>query len=225
MKQVTAAADLQLPGGRLVKPRSPVDGLQCFVERTSLFSTRPAQAIRCSVTTRTSSQQPWRKMKGLARRQARSADVPARRASVRAGLTRGDTLTLACAVAELRVGRLLHYLPVPTVDSATCNSSQLYRGLLGPGDICAGYTDAERSPCYNDEGAPLLCVSPDGGESGGDEGGEGVWQLQGVLAHHAHCGRAHRPAVFSSVHGAREWVERVVGSRLPSPRQAPAPAR
>lgn len=139
------------------------------------------------------------------------------------------------APGELRVGQLLHYLPVPTVDSTVCNSSQLYRGLLAPGDICAGYTDAERSPCYNDEGAPLLCVSPDeGGSDGGDggagggegDGGEGVWQLQGVLAHHAHCGRAHRPAVFSSVHAARRWVENVVGAPLPAARPSgDAPAR
>lgn len=42
----------------------------------------------------------------------------------------------------------LQYLPVPTIDTAECNSTKHYNGQIDEGKICAGYTDTEKSPCY-----------------------------------------------------------------------------
>ncbi|XP_068086378.1 uncharacterized protein [Anabrus simplex] len=104
---------------------------------------------------------------------------------------------------EINFSQYLHYLPIPTIDLADCNSTKHYAGFITENEICAGYTDAERSPCYNDEGAPLMCIS---------EGG--VWELQGVLSYHSNCGRGYHPSIFSSITAVRSWVEKTVGSRF-----------
>lgn len=44
--------------------------------------------------------------------------------------------------------QVLHYLPVPTIESAFCNSSRHFNGLLPAGAICAGYTGSQKTPCY-----------------------------------------------------------------------------
>ncbi|XP_071443070.1 transmembrane protease serine 5-like [Hetaerina americana] len=104
---------------------------------------------------------------------------------------------------EINFSQYLHYLPVPTIELNECNSTQHYSGFITEDKICAGFTDAMHSPCYNDEGAPLMCVS---------EGG--IWELQGVLSYHSNCGRGYHPSIFSSVTSVREWVRRVVGGRF-----------
>uniref|UniRef100_A0A1V1FNG4 Putative serine protease 69 isoform A n=1 Tax=Reticulitermes speratus TaxID=60591 RepID=A0A1V1FNG4_9NEOP len=104
---------------------------------------------------------------------------------------------------EINFSQYLHYLPVPTIDLRDCNSSKHYAGFITDDEICAGFTDAEKSPCYNDEGAPLMCVS---------EGG--VWELQGVLSYHSNCGQGYHPSIFSSITAVRGWVEKTVGSRF-----------
>ncbi|XP_063223858.1 uncharacterized protein LOC134531825 isoform X2 [Bacillus rossius redtenbacheri] len=107
------------------------------------------------------------------------------------------------APGELNFTPYLNYLPIPTIELDVCNSTKHYSGYIGPSDICAGFLDARKSPCYNDEGAPLMCIS---------EGG--VWELQGVLSFHGNCGRGEHPAIFSSVRSSRGWIERTVGSRF-----------
>ncbi|XP_033607737.1 uncharacterized protein LOC111865478 isoform X2 [Cryptotermes secundus] len=104
---------------------------------------------------------------------------------------------------EINFSQYLHYLPVPTIDLRDCNSTKHYAGFITQDEICAGFTDAEKSPCYNDEGAPLMCVS---------EGG--VWELQGVLSYHSNCGQGYHPSIFSSITAVRGWVEKTVGSRF-----------
>lgn len=42
----------------------------------------------------------------------------------------------------------LHYLPVPMIDTEECNSTKHYNGRISGDQICAGYTDAEKTPCY-----------------------------------------------------------------------------
>ncbi|XP_069682379.1 uncharacterized protein [Periplaneta americana] len=104
---------------------------------------------------------------------------------------------------EINFSRYLHYLPLPTMDLRECNSTKHYAGFITDDEICAGFTDGEKSPCYNDEGAPLMCVS---------EGG--VWELQGVLSYHSNCGRGYHSSIFSSITAVRSWVEKTVGSRF-----------
>ncbi|KAK5645811.1 hypothetical protein RI129_004275 [Pyrocoelia pectoralis] len=99
----------------------------------------------------------------------------------------------------------LHYLPVPTLDIAQCNSSEHYNGRLTKDKICAGYTDSDRTPCYNDEGAPLMCFSET----------SNTWELQGLLSHHANCGRNRHPALYTSVNReTREWIRNTTGMHL-----------
>ena len=96
----------------------------------------------------------------------------------------------------------LHYLPVPTIDNAQCNSTEHYNGRLTNDKICAGYTDSDKTPCYNDEGAPLMCFSEV----------SNTWELHGLLSYHANCGRTHHPALYSSINNeARNWISNVTG--------------
>ncbi|XP_031344981.1 uncharacterized protein LOC116172030 isoform X2 [Photinus pyralis] len=99
----------------------------------------------------------------------------------------------------------LHYLPVPTLETAQCNSSAHYNGRLTTDKICAGYTDSDRTPCYNDEGAPLMCFSEI----------SNTWELQGLLSNHANCGRNRHPALYTSInHDIRGWITNTTGIRL-----------
>ncbi|KAG8238853.1 hypothetical protein J437_LFUL018678 [Ladona fulva] len=107
------------------------------------------------------------------------------------------------APGEINFSQYLHYLPVPTIDLNTCNSTDHYSGFITEDKICAGYRDTIRSPCYNDEGAPLMCVS---------EGG--IWELQGVLSYHSNCGRGYHPSIFSSITAVKDWMKEIVGSRF-----------
>nr|CAD7264850.1 unnamed protein product [Timema shepardi] len=104
---------------------------------------------------------------------------------------------------EINFSQYLHYLPIPTIDLNECNSTKHYSGFVTEDDICAGFTDVDKSPCYNDEGSPLMCISDNG-----------MWELQGVLAHHSNCGRGYHPSIFSSVSAVRSWVETTIGSRF-----------
>jgi hypothetical protein len=51
-------------------------------------------------------------------------------------------------LTEINFSQYLHYLPVPTIDIRDCNSTKHYAGFITQGEICAGFTDAEKSPCY-----------------------------------------------------------------------------
>lgn len=51
-------------------------------------------------------------------------------------------------ILDITTEQHLHYLPVPTIDSAECNSTTHYNGLIQEEHICAGFTDADKSPCY-----------------------------------------------------------------------------
>lgn len=95
----------------------------------------------------------------------------------------------------------LKYLPVPTTDLETCNSTKFYPGLIKKDKICAGYPDTTKSLCSNDEGAPLMCIN-----SGN------AWELRGVLSYHKDCGRGSRPSIFSDVSAVRKWIEETTGT-------------
>lgn len=98
----------------------------------------------------------------------------------------------------------LNYLPVPLTDTNECNSTKHYNGMLGVDKICAGYTDSEKTPCYNDEGAPLMCFS--------DE--VSSWELQGVLSNHDNCGKSNHPAVYTAINNKiKEWIFNTIGRK------------
>ena len=51
-------------------------------------------------------------------------------------------------LTEINFSQYLRYLPVPTIDLNDCNSTKHYAGFITADEICAGFTDAEKSPCY-----------------------------------------------------------------------------
>ncbi|KAJ8673680.1 hypothetical protein QAD02_004942 [Eretmocerus hayati] len=95
---------------------------------------------------------------------------------------------------EVDLQQYLKFLPVPTYDSQECNATSHYAGFITKHNICAGFTDTDKGPCYNDEGAPLMCVSE-----------SGRWEIQGLLSHHSRCSRGH-PAIYSSLAPALSWL-------------------
>ncbi|OAD58043.1 Atrial natriuretic peptide-converting enzyme [Eufriesea mexicana] len=103
---------------------------------------------------------------------------------------------------EVDLQKYLNFLPLPTFDSEKCNATSHYAGFITKDNICAGFTDTDKGPCYNDEGAPLMCSSESGGESA-------RWEIQGLLSHHSRCSRGH-PAIYSSVEPALSWLRNSV---------------
>ncbi|XP_046743440.1 microtubule-associated protein futsch-like [Diprion similis] len=99
---------------------------------------------------------------------------------------------------EVNLQQYLKFLPVPTYDSEECNATSHYAGFITKDNICAGFTDTDKGPCYNDEGAPLMCASE-----------TGRWELQGLLSHHSRCSRGH-PAIYSSLAPALPWLHHSV---------------
>nr|XP_023017097.1 transmembrane protease serine 11E-like [Leptinotarsa decemlineata] len=96
----------------------------------------------------------------------------------------------------------LHYLPVPMIETEDCNSTKHYNGKMNSDKICAGYMDSEKTPCYNDEGAPLMCFSDT----------TALWELHGLLSHHDNCGSNKHPAVYTTVNSnLRLWIANTIG--------------
>lgn len=50
--------------------------------------------------------------------------------------------------AEANKQQYLHYLPVPTIESSECNSTNHYNGQMNKDKICAGFADSDKTPCY-----------------------------------------------------------------------------
>lgn len=63
---------------------------------------------------------------------------------------------------EVDLQKYLNFLPLPTYDIEECNATTHYAGFITKDNICAGFTDTNKGPCYNDEGAPLMCESGGG---------------------------------------------------------------
>ncbi|XP_043273195.1 mucin-12-like isoform X2 [Venturia canescens] len=99
---------------------------------------------------------------------------------------------------EVNLKQYLKFLPVPTYASEECNATSHYAGFITKDNICAGYTDADKGSCYNDEGAPLMCATENG-----------RWEIQGLLSHHSRCSRVH-PAIYSSLSPALSWLRNSV---------------
>ncbi|XP_011631207.1 uncharacterized protein LOC105423231 isoform X1 [Pogonomyrmex barbatus] len=98
---------------------------------------------------------------------------------------------------EMNLQQYLKFLSVPTDDSDRCNATSHYADFLTEHDICA-----DKSPCYNDEGAPLMCASE-------SQGSSERWEIQGLLSHHSRCSRGH-PAIYSSLEPALSWLRETV---------------
>lgn len=49
---------------------------------------------------------------------------------------------------EVDLQQYLKFLPVPTYDSEECNATSHYAGFITKHNICAGFTDTDKGPCY-----------------------------------------------------------------------------
>ncbi|KAK6644833.1 hypothetical protein RUM43_001106 [Polyplax serrata] len=102
---------------------------------------------------------------------------------------------------DKNIRQQLQYLPVPTMNLTDCNSTEHYSGFITDDKICAGYNVAEKSLCYNEEGAPLMCVND-----------RGEWELQGTMSYHSNCGRGSHPSIFNNITPALDWIKQTIGN-------------
>ena len=49
---------------------------------------------------------------------------------------------------EVDLQKYLNFLPLPTLDSEKCNATSHYAGFITKDNICAGFTDTNKGPCY-----------------------------------------------------------------------------
>lgn len=52
------------------------------------------------------------------------------------------------ANGEVDLQKYLNFLPLPTLDSEKCNATSHYAGFITKDNICAGFTDTNKGPCY-----------------------------------------------------------------------------
>lgn len=49
---------------------------------------------------------------------------------------------------EVDLQKYLNFLPLPTYDIEECNATTHYAGFITKDNICAGFTDTNKGPCY-----------------------------------------------------------------------------
>ncbi|XP_072467173.1 transmembrane protease serine 5 [Notamacropus eugenii] len=88
---------------------------------------------------------------------------------------------------------------VPLISSQLCNSSCMYKGMITPQMLCAGYLDGRTDACQGDSGGPLVCLD------------RGIWRLVGVVSWGWDCGKRHRPGVYTKVAAFLDWIHHQIG--------------
>lgn len=95
------------------------------------------------------------------------------------------------------INKQLRHLEMKIVDQETCNGTEHYRGKLSQQMACA--INKHSQPCFNDEGAPLMCHDP----------GHGRWYLAGVLTTQS-CDSQKHPAIFADTYSMLEWIQNTI---------------
>ena len=99
---------------------------------------------------------------------------------------------------------VLHHAVVPLVSRDTCNAPLSYDGLIGDGQLCAGFPEGGVDSCIGDSGGPLFV----------DTGGR-VEQV-GVVSYGRDCAQPLFYGIYSSVPAYRSWVGQYVELAPPS---------
>ena len=86
----------------------------------------------------------------------------------------------------------------PAVDSARCNSPDMYNGRVSTTAMCAGYEEGGRGNCFGDSGGPLVTKT------------NGRWNQVGIVSWGEPCALAMFPTVYAEVSQIVEWLEQIV---------------
>ena len=99
---------------------------------------------------------------------------------------------------------VLHHAVVPLVSRDACNAPFSYDGLVGDGQLCAGFPEGGVDSCVGDSGGPLFV----------DTGGR-IEQV-GVVSYGRDCAQPLSYGIYSSVPAYRSWVGQYVALAAPS---------
>ncbi|XP_043238245.1 uncharacterized protein LOC122389858 [Amphibalanus amphitrite] len=97
---------------------------------------------------------------------------------------------------------VLHGVVVPVISDTLCAARELYGARFAAGRmLCAGHLAGGADSCQGDSGGPLVCP-----------GGDGRWQLAGIVSFGEGCGAALKPGVYTRVDHYVPWIRAVAQS-------------
>lgn len=85
---------------------------------------------------------------------------------------------------------------VRRLDNDTCNSPQMYDGIITETMLCAGYRIGEKDSCQGDSGGPLIAANQKGG-----------MVLFGIVSWGEGCAVENRPGVYTRVAAFDSWID------------------
>jgi trypsin len=102
-------------------------------------------------------------------------------------------------VDETTTPDLLQQFISPVIDTSRCNGTEMYDGIIGITELCAGYEEGGRGNCFGDSGGPLVMKE------------NGRWSQVGIVSWGIPCALAMYPTVYTDVAQMVEWMEKIVG--------------
>ncbi|KAG8454318.1 hypothetical protein GDO86_000820 [Hymenochirus boettgeri] len=97
------------------------------------------------------------------------------------------------------ISSVLQQAEVKIINTTTCNSSQMYKDLIMPSMICAGYVTGQVDSCQGDSGGPLVTKDSD------------RWLLIGTVSFGYGCALPNKPGVYSRITYLRNWIKNNCG--------------
>lgn len=95
---------------------------------------------------------------------------------------------------------LLQKAPVKIIDTNTCNSREVYNGMVQDTMLCAGYMEGNIDACQGDSGGPLVYPNS-----------RNIWYLVGIVSWGEECGKINKPGVYMRVTAYRNWIASKTG--------------
>ncbi len=93
----------------------------------------------------------------------------------------------------------LNQVSVPVVSNAVCNEPQSYNGLIGEGQVCAGFREGGRDSCLGDSGGPLMITQ------------NGEFRQAGVVSFGRGCAQPNFYGVYSRLSFYKTWIGEIAG--------------